>query len=98
MQQQAPATARPGLGEPLPFVRERGAIYLDYNATTPIWPEVADEMAPFLQSFGNPSSAHVFGQPVRRAAAGRAGRRCGAPGGGGSLSGLRCERQASALH
>lgn len=37
-------------------------IYLDYNATTPIAKEVADEMRPYLdQYFGNPSSLHSFG-------------------------------------
>ncbi|MCB2209384.1 selenide, water dikinase SelD [bacterium] len=37
-------------------------IYLDYNATTPILKEVADEMAPYLYDhFGNPSSSHAFG-------------------------------------
>ncbi|MCF7793697.1 MAG: cysteine desulfurase [Candidatus Cloacimonetes bacterium] len=37
-------------------------IYLDYNATTPIDPQVADAMEPFLrQKFGNPSSGHVYG-------------------------------------
>lgn len=34
-------------------------IYLDYNASTPIAPEVVEEMRPFLSDwFGNPSSAH----------------------------------------
>src|SRR6516165_1494264 len=34
-------------------------IYLDYNATTPIDPAVAEAMAPFLEyQFGNPSSGH----------------------------------------
>ncbi len=38
-------------------------IYLDYNATTPIAKEVADEMYPYLyQHFGNPSSTHEYGQ------------------------------------
>jgi len=38
-------------------------IYLDYNATTPVAPEVLDAMLPFLrQHFGNPSSSHVYGQ------------------------------------
>ena len=38
-------------------------IYLDYNATTPVAPEVADAMQPFLrESFGNPSSSHWFGR------------------------------------
>ncbi len=41
-------------------------IYLDYNATTPIAPEVLDAMLPWLRGeFGNPSSTHPFG---RRAA------------------------------
>ena len=38
-------------------------IYLDYNATTPIDPEVANEMAPFIQTFfGNPSSSYSIGR------------------------------------
>jgi cysteine desulfurase len=42
-------------------------IYLDYNATTPVAPEVVDAMLPFLRRhFGNPSSSHVYG---RRSAA-----------------------------
>ncbi|HAL48541.1 MAG TPA: cysteine desulfurase NifS, partial [Dehalococcoidia bacterium] len=37
-------------------------IYLDYNATTPIDPRVADAMMPYIRtSFGNPSSGHSFG-------------------------------------
>jgi cysteine desulfurase len=37
-------------------------IYLDYNATTPIDPRVADAMLPFLyENFGNPSSSHAYG-------------------------------------
>jgi cysteine desulfurase len=43
-------------------------IYLDYNATTPVDPRVADAMAPFLhQDFGNPSSAHAYGHRAREA-------------------------------
>jgi cysteine desulfurase NifS/selenium donor protein len=43
-------------------------IYLDYNATTPIAPEVAAAMRPFLEGhFGNPSSSHRFGIEARRA-------------------------------
>ncbi len=43
-------------------------IYLDYNATTPIAPEVAAAMRPFLEGFfGNPSSSHPFGVAARRA-------------------------------
>ncbi|MDF1526701.1 MAG: cysteine desulfurase family protein [bacterium] len=41
-------------------------IYLDHNATTPVRPEVRDRMLPFLDElFGNPSSAHSFGQEVK---------------------------------
>lgn len=45
-------------------------IYLDYNATTPIAPEVLDAMLPWLRGeFGNPSSAHVYGQRAAQAVA-----------------------------
>lgn len=44
------------------------AIYLDYNATTPIAKEVADAMKPYLYDyFGNPSSSHVYGQTCKKA-------------------------------
>lgn len=37
-------------------------IYLDYNGTTPILPEVVEAMLPYLREhFGNPSSGHVYG-------------------------------------
>ena len=43
-------------------------IYLDYNATTPIDPRVAEAMAPFLSDgFGNPSSTHVEGRRAKAA-------------------------------
>jgi cysteine desulfurase NifS len=43
-------------------------IYLDYNATTPIDPEVAAAMQPYLvEYFGNPSSAHWYGQQTKKA-------------------------------
>ncbi|MFP4226227.1 MAG: cysteine desulfurase family protein [Desulfobacterales bacterium] len=43
-------------------------IYLDYNATTPLAPEVLEAMRPFLETeFGNPSSSHAFGDIPRRA-------------------------------
>lgn len=41
-------------------------IYLDFNASTPIAPEVAAQMqAVLLEPFGNPSSGHWAGQPGR---------------------------------
>ena len=44
------------------------SIYLDYNSTTPTDPEVIDAMKPFWhEAWANPSSAHGFGNQVRRA-------------------------------
>jgi cysteine desulfurase len=43
-------------------------IYLDHNASTPPLPGVVDAMQPYLhEHFGNPSSAHVFGERTREA-------------------------------
>jgi cysteine desulfurase len=43
-------------------------IYLDSNASTPIAPEVADAMRPYLtKHYGNPSSTHWAGKPAREA-------------------------------
>lgn len=43
-------------------------IYLDYAATTPALPEVADAMRPYMtEIFGNPSSVHSYGQEAKRA-------------------------------
>jgi len=43
-------------------------IYLDYNATTPVDPRVADAMRPFLtEGWGNPSSSHRAGREARAA-------------------------------
>lgn len=43
-------------------------VYLDYNATTPIDPKVAEAMLPFLhEHFGNPSSSHIFGVTTKKA-------------------------------
>ena len=43
-------------------------IYLDYNATTPVDPDVFAAMRPYLeQDFGNPSSGHAYGQVAREA-------------------------------
>ena len=47
---------------------EAQKIYLDFNASTPIAPEVAEAMKPFLsQHFGNPSSQHWAGIPAKEA-------------------------------
>jgi cysteine desulfurase len=43
-------------------------VYLDYNATTPLLPEVLDAMLPYLRThFGNPSSKHCFGREAQQA-------------------------------
>jgi len=44
----------------------KNPIYLDYNATTPIDPRVAESMRPYLDSyFGNPSSGHIYGRETK---------------------------------
>lgn len=42
-------------------------VYLDYNATTPVDPRVAEVAIPYLKkdSFGNPSSFHFYGRTAR---------------------------------
>ena len=43
-------------------------VYLDYNATTPVEPEVLDAMLPyFSEEFGNAASIHTPGQRARAA-------------------------------
>ena len=43
-------------------------IYLDYNASTPIAPRVAEVMRRMMgEAFGNPSSSHWAGRPARAA-------------------------------
>jgi len=43
-------------------------IYLDYNATTPVDPEVIEAMLPYLKEhFGNPSSSHPYGKTAKEA-------------------------------
>ncbi|MHB0877101.1 MAG: cysteine desulfurase family protein [Anaerolineae bacterium] len=50
------------------------AVYLDYNATTPIDPAVVEAMGPYLSGglqgvFGNPSSSHEYGRAAHEAVA-----------------------------
>jgi cysteine desulfurase len=47
---------------------EMKSIYLDYNATTPVDPEVIEAMLPYLyEHFGNPSSTHPYGVLAKNA-------------------------------
>lgn len=46
----------------------KAPVYLDYNATTPVAPDVVAAMLPYLaEHFGNPSSSHVYGQRAAQA-------------------------------
>ncbi|MDH5637275.1 MAG: aminotransferase class V-fold PLP-dependent enzyme [Nitrospinota bacterium] len=41
-------------------------VYLDNNATTPMRAEALEAMLPYMKdNFGNPSSAHGFGRPIK---------------------------------
>jgi cysteine desulfurase len=43
-------------------------VYADYNATTPLDPQVLEAMLPYLRNhFGNASSVHTFGREARAA-------------------------------
>ena len=57
------------LGNPLSatFLPEyNGCIYLDYNATTPVYPQVKNAIIPYLGSkWGNPSSNHAYARPCK---------------------------------
>jgi cysteine desulfurase len=49
---------------------KNSALYFDYNATTPVRPEVFEAMRPFLSPdgvYGNPSSLHTAGQRAHAA-------------------------------
>ncbi len=42
-------------------------VYLDYNATTPVAPEVLAAMVPyFSERYGNPSSSHSYGRAAKQ--------------------------------
>lgn len=46
----------------------RSPIYLDHAATTPMWPEAAEAMLPFLSAeFGNPSGGHALARRAKTA-------------------------------
>lgn len=43
-------------------------VYLDYNASEPIAPEVVEAMPPFFTDYyGNPSTTHWAGKPAKEA-------------------------------
>ena len=42
-------------------------LYADHHATTPVFPEVVDAMAPWAAFSGNPSSVHAAGRAAREA-------------------------------
>lgn len=47
-------------------VTEMEKVYLDFNASTPIAPEVVEAMTPLLMDYyGNPSALHWAGKPVK---------------------------------
>lgn len=50
------------------LIKSESCIYLDYNGTTPVYPDVLDSMMPYLKEhYGNPSSGHQFGKAPRQA-------------------------------
>ena len=44
---------------------DKGIIYLDYNATAPIRPEVIEVMVEIMEEGGNPSSIHSAGRKAK---------------------------------
>jgi cysteine desulfurase len=46
-------------------VNSNGRVYLDWNATTPLLPEVLNEMMRAFEVVGNPSSVHLDGRAAR---------------------------------
>ncbi|MBL8966826.1 MAG: cysteine desulfurase NifS, partial [Spirochaetaceae bacterium] len=44
---------------------DRRFVYLDYNATTPLHPEVKEEMVADLEVYANASSMHEAGRRSR---------------------------------
>lgn len=51
---------------PVKGMKAKRTVYFDYNATTPLDPQVCDMMLPYLgEVFGNPSSVHSVGRQAR---------------------------------
>ena len=47
-------------------MREPVRIYLDYNATSPLYPEVVETVSRLLRDeYGNASSVHAYGQRAK---------------------------------
>lgn len=62
------AGARAGPGPDTGTLMTVGRVYLDHAATSPLRPEAAEAMAPYLAgSFGNAASLHSFGREARKA-------------------------------
>lgn len=48
--------------------KKQKCVYLDYNGTTPVYPQVLETILPYLTDhFGNPSSSHHFGSEPKAA-------------------------------
>ena len=54
---------------PVPMFSRHFPVYMDYSATTPVDPRVADKMIPYLrEQFGNPASrSHAYGWEAEEA-------------------------------
>src|ERR1700722_10249958 len=60
---ESPPSSRNNMDRPSVLMQRDDSIYLDYNATTPVLPEVVEAMLPYLREhWGNPSSGHAFGR------------------------------------
>jgi cysteine desulfurase len=59
---------RDGLADGAHPALRGGAVYLDYNSTTPVDPRVAEAALPYLTAhFGNPANVHAYAVPAREA-------------------------------